>query len=117
MLNFIINLFNGEYGLFSTVLAVLVAVVLLGVVLALVGSAIQLLAMNMKGGRKVKTNQPKEKIYTFDIYTQMGNWNGHAKRRCTIRVAAYSFDEAEAKAEKWIVAENGFVECTNVSFK
>lgn len=117
MLNFIINLFNGEYGLFSTVLAVLVAVVLLGVVLALVGSAIQLLAMNMKGGRRMKASQPKEKIYTFDVYTAMNNWQGHAKRRCTIKVEAYSFKEAEEKAEKWVFAGDGFVVCTNVSFK
>ena len=117
MLNFIINLFNGEYGLFSTVLAVLVATVLLGVVLALVGSAIQLLAMNTKGGRKVKASQPKEKIYVFDVYTPMGNWKGHAKRRCSIRIAAYSFEEAEAKAEEWVYCENGFVECTDIIYK
>jgi hypothetical protein len=47
----------------------------------------------------------------------MGNWKGHAKRRCTIRVAAYSFKEAEEQAEKWVFAEDGFVECTNVEFK
>lgn len=111
------DLLCGEYGLVLTVVAVVVLTVVLGIVLALVGSAVQLLAMNMKGGRKVKASQPKLKVYTFDVYTAMNNWQGHAKRRCTIEVEAYSFKEAEEKAEKWVFAGDGFVECTNVSFK